>query len=170
MWSILTDLACDFDIISLLETFLSPNSSVDYLHIPGYQNIISRDRLNAVGDGVAFYVSSSLHVLRRLDLEKVDIELLWCKIRLHNNKFLFGICYRPPNSPVSFWDQLQESLDLAKSSGIFNIILMGDLNYDIHTQSGPRLHQFAWNNFLSIHVNEPTRITEHSATCLDQIL
>ena len=32
------------------------------------------------------------------------------------------------------------------------------------------LHQFATSNFLTIHVNQPTRITETSATVLDQFL
>ena len=102
MPSIRTYFTYEFDIISLSENILSPNSSVNYLHIPGYHNIIRCDRLNAVCGGLALYVSSSSRLLRRLDLEQVDIEFLWCEIRLHNNTFIFGVCYRPPNPPVSF--------------------------------------------------------------------
>ena len=36
--------------------------------------------------------------------------------------------------------------------------------------SGQKLDQFASTNLLTIHINEPTRITDHSATCLDQII
>ena len=132
--------------------------------------ILRRDRPNNVGAGVALYVSKSLHVSRRNDLEIPDIELMWSEIRLHNNKFLFGVVYRPPNSSVSFWGKLQESLDLANRTGIKNIILTGDLNSDFSTPSGLKLDQFSRTNFLTLHVQEPTRITEQSATCLDQIL
>ena len=71
---------------------------------------------------------------------------------------------------MSFWDKLQASLDNARNSGIHNIILSGDLNADFSTYPGHKLVHFASTNFLTLHVNEPTRITSHSATCLDQII
>ena len=165
-----SDLVPDFDVISLSETFLTPNSNTENLKLNGYHDVIRRDRPGGIGGGVAIYVSTRFHVSRRFDLEVADLELLWCEIRLLNNKFLFGVCYRPPNSPVSFWDKLQESLDLARNSGVSNIILSGDLNSDFNTLSGHKLVNFAQTNFLTVHVNEPTRITPHSATCLDQIV
>ena len=109
-------------------------------------------------------------MLRRLDLEVTDLELLWCEIRLRNHKLLFGVVYCPPNSSVLFGDKFQDSLDLVRNTGMQNIILSGDLNSDFNTSSGHKLVQFAQANFLTVHVNEPTRITCQSATCLDQIV
>ena len=64
---------------------------------------------------MAVIASQAIAIFRRIDLELPDIELLWTEIRVHNNKFLLGVVYRPPNSLVSFWDKLQESFDLATS-------------------------------------------------------
>ena len=119
---------------------------------------------------MALFVSKELVVARRPDLEVPDIELLWTEIRVHNNKFLLGTVYRPPNAPVSFWDKLQDSTDLAKISNIQNIILTGDLNSDFNTTAGSKLKQFCSINLLTPHITEPTRITATTATCLDQII
>ena len=67
-------------------------------------------------------------------------------------------------SAVSFWDDLQLALDLAKQSGIDNILLTGDLNADAKTNPchHRRLQLFATSNHMTKHVNEPTRITQNS--------
>ena len=80
------------------------------------------------------------------------------------------VCYRPPDSPASFWDSLQTQIDLAKQLSINNIIIKGDLNSDPNSSAGPHLAGFANQNHLTIHVREPTRITETTATILDQFL
>ena len=91
---------------------------------------------------------------RRIDLEVPDLEMLWCEVRLHNNKFLFGVIYRPPNSLTSFWDKFQDSIDLAKATGINNIVISGDLNADPQTLSGNKLNILVTSNFLNIHVKD----------------
>ena len=48
-----TDIVPDFDIITLSETFLSNNTPDDDFNLPGYHNIIRKDRPNIVGGGVA---------------------------------------------------------------------------------------------------------------------
>jgi hypothetical protein len=78
--------------------------------------------------------------------------------------------YRPPNAENDFWINLQESLDLAREFDIKNVIIIGDLNADPHTPSGTHLKDFADTNNLVLHISEPMRITENSASILDQIL
>ena len=165
-----TSLADSFDIIALSETFLSSTKPDRDLEIPGFHPILRRDRPTGIGGGVALYASRSLVVKRRHDLENTDLELMWIEIRLHNNKFLLAVAYRPPNSTVNFWDKLQDNMDNAKTSGIDKIMILGDLNADQATNHGNKLQHFCNVNFLTIHVNEPTRITENSSTCLDQII
>ena len=46
----------------------------------------------------------------------------------------------------------------------------GDLNADPNTPNGTHLHNFCDGNNLSTHITKPTRITEHTATILDQFL
>ena len=138
--------------------------------MPGFQSIIRRDRVSGVGGGVALYVSRALKVKRRDDLTIPGIEILWVEIHLHNNKFLLAVVYRPPNSPVSFWDDLQASYDLACSTTSNKIVLMGDFNADPRTSHGKKLISFSNANALTLHVQEPTRITDTTSSCLDQIV
>ena len=165
-----TSLANEFDIIALSETFLSSTTPDSKLELPGFNSIIRRDRTTGAGGGVAFYASRCLVTKRREDIENQHVELLWVEVRLHNNKFLFGVVYRPPNAPVSFWDYFQDSLDKAKNSGIDKVVIMGDLNADPNTNHGRKLIDFCSTNSLAIHVKVPTRITETSSSCLDQII
>ena len=90
MRSIQCNIAPNFDIITLSETFLSNSTSDSDLLLPGFHGVIRRDRPHALGGGVALFVSRALVVSRRPDLELPDIELLWCEIRYHNNKFQSG--------------------------------------------------------------------------------
>jgi len=60
--------------------------------------------------------------------------------------------------------------DHAISSSVVPIIFAGDLNADPNTRQGLFLNHFAASNLLTIHISEPTRITETTATILDQFL
>ena len=50
------------------------------------------------------------------------------------------------------------------------IYLLGDMNADFNTVNGQRLRQMCSRHYLCYLTEEPTRITETSATILDQIL
>jgi hypothetical protein len=134
--------------------------------INGYQPIMRKDRLHdAPGGGVTAWVSNNLVVNRRHDLELLDTESLWLEVRSHNNKFLLCSAYRPPNAGTNFWDSLQYMMDT-----INHIMIIGDLNADDGTRDGVILNMFMNANHLVSHINEPTRITPTSQTCLDRII
>ena len=105
-----------------------------------------------------------------MDIKHQDIELLWVEARLFNNKFLFGVVYRPPNSYAWFWDSFQYIVDQDRNTGIDKTIIMGDFNADPTTSHGRKMIDFYIINNLSVHIHGPTRITETSSTCLDQII
>ena len=46
----------------------------------------------------------------------------------------------------------------------------GDFNADLETLEGSKLERFASANLFTLHVSQPTRITETSSSCLHQIL
>ena len=99
------DIANDFDIIALSETFLNYSTPSDNLVVPVFHDITRRDRsLGRPGGGVALYCSQSVTLTRRNDLEVSEIEILWAEIRIHNNKLLLGVVYRPPNATSSIWE------------------------------------------------------------------
>ena len=162
------DIQHKFHLITLSETFLSQNSNQD-LHLDGYHEIQRRDR-DTFGGGVAVYVSNNLAYKRREDLEVNNFECLWLEIRQKSNKFLLATIYRPPNANHDFWDDFQTIFDNVISQNFIPIIITGDLNSDPLTRNGACLREFADSNYLTIHVDQPTRVTEHSASILDQFL
>ena len=52
----------------------------------------------------------------------------------------------------------------------YGIVLCSDFNADLETLEGCKLERFASANLFTLHVSQPTRITEKSSSCLDQIL
>ena len=162
-------LGLDHDIIAVTETLLRPYHNFNF-DIDGFYPIFRLDRTDRGGGGCAVFFRNNLCVTRLSHLEVPDIEAMWFKVRSNNNVFILCVCYRPPDSPTSFWDTFQTQLDLAKQESVNNILITGDLNSDPHSNSGTYLFSFANQNHLTVHVDEPTRITEHTATILDQIL
>ena len=163
--------ADQFNIITLSETWLNNSISNKNLCLPGFQIPFRRDRPDNSGyGGILVWVSSELAVKPRPDLEIPEIEGLWLEIRACNVKFLLGTFYRPPNADASFWEHLQEALNLVKSDRVNNVILTGDFNADPQTPDGNRLKTFTSINHLRIHVNEPTRYDNNSARILDQFI
>ncbi len=163
-----------FDVITLSETWLKPTDGVDLMgrsvyHLDGYQDPIRRDRVGSRGGGVLAWVSNSLVCKRRNDLEIENAELMWLEIRCSNQKCLLAVAYRTDDQG-NFWDILQESYIRALPLGIHYIIITGDLNADPSTHHGNKLMEFIEANKLTKLINVPTRITETSASELDQIL
>ena len=168
LMAIRQDIADKFNIITLSETFLNRESSHN-LEILGFHPIFRRDR-GSFGGGVACYVGSNLVAKRRGDLESTDMECLWLEVRSNNNKFLLCTCYRPPDENYNFWDELQYMTDLTYLGQVKAIIFTGDFNADPNTASGRKLSSFANVNAFTLHIKEPTRITDRSSSILDQFV
>ena len=158
-----------YDIIAITETHLSTESDIDLVQ-NNYLPIFRRDRPHQSWGGVALYVSNTLVAKRQVELEVDEQEILCVEICTGKIRLLVCVCYRPPNANVSFWDDLQSSLDLANQAGFDNIILIGDLNSHPGTYNGNKLEFLSASNNLKILIKEPTRITSTTSTILDQII
>ena len=84
------------------------------------------------------HVKDSMSCKRRLDLEIDRVECIWLEILLKNKSVLFGLFYRPPNSPASLLDDIETSLDLAFDTNIHNRIVTGDFNLNYLIESSRR--------------------------------
>ena len=168
------ELSGTYDVITISETWLSPEDKLDQHGNPmyaldGYHPPVRRDRIGRQGGGVLAWVSENLTFKRMHDLEVIDIELMSLELRCKNNKALFLVAYRT-NEQEQFWDRLQECYNRAIAAGYSYIILTGDLNADPSTKHGESLLSFIEDNNLTKHINEPTRITETTRSELDQII
>ena len=158
----------EYDVITLSETFLSNKSSVD-IELPGFHNAIRRDR-PTFGGGLAVYVRENISFRRKIEFECKDIENVWLEVSTVDGKLLICNTYRPPNYQ-EYWHIFETNIENVKSdSHTKHILIMGDLNADFETVNGNHLCDVCLNHNLDYHIKQPTRITDRSATCLDQII
>ena len=116
-----------FDILAINETKLDSDSEIDK---NGYI-IIRKDR-NRNGGGIAFYIKNNISYSERTDLTLglENLELICVEINKgHCWAFLLSAWYRPPNSEIGLFDNIE--LFLSKSD-LENkeLILIGDINCD----------------------------------------
>lgn len=157
-----------FDIMAVTETWLSPNISSNFVSIAGY-NFYRRDR-EGRGGGVGVYVNNHF-ICENIILEPHDInniEMMWVQIRYGNIVIALGIVYRPPKGNINI---AVEALDGVLSHLVplyDHILVLGDFNVNFFSITNKVSQCFNAYDLLQL-LNEPTRITGHSATLLDPI-
>jgi hypothetical protein len=169
-----TQLAGNFDIITMTETWLDVGDTSEIYAIPGYTGPYRLDRTLQRGGGVLAWVRDTIVVKERRDLHQDKLETLWLQLLVPKHKLLLAICYRQQDGQYSdnYWDKLQQSYDLAKATGIANIILIGDFNAEIATNrpAGLTKDAFLALNHLNQHIKEPTRYHQNTGSILDLII
>ena len=171
----------EFDVIAISETWLKDNVREDALDLAGYQRPLMKNRQSR-GGGVMLYVRDHIGAIHRSDLESVDTEVLWVELRLKNKRVLFATCYRPPGATAlqvdNFIDKFSTQVENAMNENADALIMVGDFNDrcthwdDRHERSEMGLKFYDYLNDLNLFqlVDEPTRITEDSASLLDLII
>ena len=120
------------DIIGISETKLDKTVDDCDVDTSGYR-VIRRDR-NCYGGGVLMYISESLNFNHREDLD-FDLESISVEIKVGKYKpFLVTTIYRPPDKPVSYFDQIESLIITIELEGKESI-LIGDLNCDFLCES-----------------------------------
>jgi hypothetical protein len=169
-------IAGNYDLITASESWLKEDMTKRDYTIQGYSGPFRLDRTLQDGGGVMAWTRHSLVSKRRMDLHIDRLELAWVEVRIPNHKMLLGVCYRQPDTKgtygENFWGKLQTSLELARATGIPNIIITGDLNADPQTDRRAKtsLDFFLNTNHLTQHITEPTRVTPTRSSILDLII
>ena len=170
----LSELDHSFSIIGLSETKIKSSSeSLDNYSIPGY-SFLSQPSISNAG-GVGFFVSKKITSSLRTDLSctKADFECLWIEVEcdLHHN-IVCGVIYRHPNTNYeSFFEYLSNTIGKVNDENKYCVI-MGDFNIDLLHTSHSATEEFLntlETHFFNPHILQPTRITHHSATLIDNI-
>lgn len=157
-----------FDAVAVTETWLSDGVSDDAVGIPGYR-LFRRDR-PARGGGVGVYVIESLLAeVMSFDFEvSAGLEVLFIKLKLKSATYAVGVFYRPPNVAVGRCIGDIDSI-LSRVTPCFDeVFCMGDFNVNFFNLNNPMLNCFESYGFTQI-IDEPTRVTETSATLIDPI-
>ena len=144
------------------------------------QNIVfAGEKKKRAGGGVSFYVRDSIEYAVREDISKFNsqIECLFIEIDKkwvnQNKNVVMGVIYRPPDTDMAlFNEQLQTILDEMKSENK-SLYLLGDFNIDLlNIDKHKESHEFTdlmYSHSLIPNIVKPTRITDKSATLIDNI-
>ena len=156
---------CIVDICTFAETKID-NSFPDSQFYAQNYCIYRRDR-TARGGGLLTYVRSDVPSRRRKDLETETCECITVEITVGRHRWLIYSVYRPPDlSNNIFKNELSRALD----KGLIacnNVILIGDLNYDLLSIQGNTLNEIL-NDFDLINlIKDPTCHTQTGSTLLD---
>jgi hypothetical protein len=131
-----------FDILAINETKLDSTISDSEIYINEYA-VIRKDR-NRNGGGVAFFIKNTLSYSERNDLipDFGNLEITCIEIsKRFCASFIVSSWYRPPNSELELFDNLELFLfkcDLENKE----LILVGDMNCDFSKMpSDPHSHR-----------------------------
>ncbi|MCU7801396.1 MAG: hypothetical protein KZQ70_15025, partial [gamma proteobacterium symbiont of Lucinoma myriamae] len=143
--------------------------SNDELKINGF-DFFRKDR-QSHGGGLIIYTKSCLSCTRRIDLETNDLETIWLEVKRNKQKaFLMCYSYRPPTSTVDWIIKMENSIEKAISDQK-EIILLGDLNFNLLNENSIPTSWLRMINSLNFEqlINKPTRVTSISETLIDHV-
>ena len=165
------------DILLICETFLSERTQ-KLINIPGY-TLLSNNQKKSKGGGTAILIKNHISYTRRSALEEFQeghLESTCIEIRSKNKKrIVVGSLYQPPNiSADRLHHHLSETIPKVKSEDRDKQLILGmDHNLDLlksnsHSPTQKFLDMLI-NNGLLLAITHPTRITQQSATLIDNI-
>ena len=167
------DIRHPFSVYAFTETWLNETNQACY-GLPGY-NHVNVVRQGRTGGGVSLFVSDVLEFNEIHELTGINnvMESVFIEISLCNINIIVGAIYRPPDTDLNVFNAMYDNhVDILKGRscpcyivGDYNINL---LKYDEHRQTGQFLDSMFANSFVPL-INRPTRITQNSATLIDNI-
>ena len=173
--SLISTMGCEFDIMSISESWLSDDIVKDYC-VPGY-TLVFNNRQNMRGGGVAIYIKNKFKFSNRNDLD-VNNKLVISKfveLQIANNKnIIVGCIYRTPsrdtNSYFNYFDHLSDIL-ITEHNKLQ--IIMGDFNFDLLKLNSEIGVSDFLNHMTSLSlypiISTPTRITSNTKSLIDNI-
>ena len=174
---LLQTLTVDFTVIALTETWFNSVTSCLYC-LPGYE-IVSKSREGRIGGGVSLLIKNSFEYHLREDLsvfneclESIFVEISGQPFSIEKDIIVAAI-YRPPGTNMdNFISMLTDILNAIKNDNKL-IYLCGDFNIDLlHSDTHLLTSNFIetmYSASLFPLITKPTRVTEHSATLIDNI-
>jgi hypothetical protein len=155
------DICCD--VIVLTECWLKNSNNLPFM--PGYNMSSSKINYNQ-NDGIVVYVRSNLNVC----IEEISISECNAMLIKVDSDIAILALYRPPSFKNTniFTDSLNDALQ--KLSSFKNLILVGDININIHPDNNDRAQDYL--NICSFHGLLPahTLPTHQSGSCLDHFM
>lgn len=164
-----------FDVICFTESWLR-DSTKHLFHIEGFTAYHSLRPGNRTGGGVSVFVNDRFRVERvdNCSVSLPHIESLCLNVSLLTSTVTIGSFYRPPSADCNmFTDKLHEIHALLSSNTKQELVFCGDFNMDLlnYENNAGTLNFLTCLNSLPLIplITKPTRITDASATLIDNI-
>ena len=162
------------DLVLLCETWLNPNNLAK-IDIPNYR-LFGNVRSNKLGGGTGILVHKTLRSRIRKDLE-IDtktFEHTVIEIKTENSNLLVVSGYRPPNSNTKeFLSEYKQAVKTWQKLKHHELIVGLDHNLDfLKSEKHPNTQSFLEFNLdsdLMPTITRPTRVTQKSATLIDNV-
>ena len=159
----------------MTETWLLDNCDDTY-NIPTH-SLVTKSRKNKAGGGVGIFIANNINFVKREELSTFKegiFESICIEIQLCNKRFLIGVIYRPPGNKIKEFEETFEHFLLGINREKKQCYLMEDFNIDTlkidqNTLSDNFMNQLPSSSFYAL-ITKPTRITQNSATLIDNIL
>ena len=99
------------------------------------------------------------------------MEKQWVEIKLSSGRnVLYGVFYRPPNADLVYNSLIEDSISLVVDTGIPDIIIMGDFNWNSLPIQSYHKSESVCNQFILVKcIEEPTHFTESSSSIMDSL-
>ena len=168
-----TTLDLTFDVLALSETWLHKNND-DISGFPHY-NQLHNFRKNKVGGGVSILLRDNIQYkeLDHLSTMSKTMESIFAEIYMTEKNIIVGCIYRPPNSDmVKFIEEITILINKINKLNK-HVYLMGDFNVDLlqynnHSMTSEFIDVMFSTYYIPL-INRPTRVTDSSATLIDNI-
>ena len=148
------------------------------------KNLVSFDRYDAFhnlrvdrrGGGISVFVSKEFktNILSDYTVMTEHFESLFIELRSDYGRIVVGTIYRPPAGNLdAFLDNLEVILSSIEGRHYMEIVITGDFNLDLLKCTDDPTIQMFLNTLYAYSllpvISKPTRITDYSATLLDNI-
>ena len=177
---ILRDSNYSFNILCITETWCTDSTlkSNSNLHLPNFDLISLERKTNKRGGVVLIYIHKRLNCNLRNDLcvSDKDKEILTIEFSRENDKnILLSCCYRPPNGDSENQSKFLQNHIIEKSVSEKKIgYMIGDFNMNCSKYLENSKIKYFYHNIFEKGaipiIKRPTRISEHSASLIDNIL
>ena len=169
----LENIKLDFDIIGISENWLDDYNN-DLYCIEGYEHINNVSK-NRIGGGVSLFIASHINYKKLPNYSIIDehMECMFIEVSIDGSNCNVGIVYRPPNSDVNaFTSSLNNLIEKIRINDRPSWI-MGDFNIDLlktdtHKPTSDFINMMFANSLIPL-INRPTRVTDKTATLIDNI-
>ena len=170
---LLQSINTNFNVIGITETWLKDPTSL--INMNNY-NFIHKSRVNKSGGGVGMYILNNIDFKLRDDItsDLTSMESMFIEIDNKERKnTVIGNIYRPPNCDIKKFLNEFELLTSKINKENKNCFLLGDFNINLlNIESNEETNQFLdilYSSCFIPLISQPTRITSHSSTLIDNI-